>query len=86
MAIMAMMAILAINFKNVGANKLLKGTPSIPRPLHLEGMMKEKNPELVMNSQKMLDSILDLHLHIFKVSQLIAGIAYLILIKRKASG
>ena len=86
MAIMAMMAISAIIFKNVGANKLLKGTQSIPRPLHLEGMMKEKNPELVMNSQKMLDSILDLHLHIFKVSQLIARIAFLILIERKASG
>ena len=28
MAIMAMMAISAIIFKNVGANKLLKGTPS----------------------------------------------------------
>ena len=54
LALMAMMAILAIIFRKVGANKLLKGTQSIPRPLHLEGMMMEKNPGLVVNSQKVL--------------------------------
>ena len=42
MAIMAMMAISAIIFKNVGANKLLKGTPSTTRTITIVVVGQER--------------------------------------------
>ena len=54
LAIMAMMAILAIIFRNVGANKLLKGTQSKKCPL--EGHCQRNNGYFLEECKNLTES------------------------------
>ena len=65
LAITATMAILAITFRNVGADKLLKAHNPVPT-IASRRMMKKKNSGLVLKSQKIKNQN-----QIYKVSRFV---------------